>query len=925
MAGSRLSHAASVAERKNELQLNRQHSGCTRAFWLCFGFCLSLGLSSLFCGLDLGLGWGRPAIAWAANSGYELELAIDLRSSDLTLSTPATVTMQLAAEELDAGSCLYFSLLDPLALRIQNLLALGGHSVREQAARQEAAVQDLSSPYLEALSPSLYRVKTKPPAGRLALSYGWQLPGWKDRQSDTRLLTAFYPQLLPRCPAAGEEPMFAPEGPKNFRVQIRHPADWSVLAQGQAKQQTWTYSGRQFSAVLYRRGQVKESQVGSGRLFILSASASFQELEHPAAKAMQLFTELSGMPPEKDLIVVETDDFEPFNVPGLIALNRPQQKFMKMLQEEYLHWNVWQLGRALAEQWFGLGIKAASLDDYWLVQGFADDLLLQYVESERLLGNLFIGKRGEEAYLQLRFRQAQDLQAAILSMNDPSNALVDAGGRSRPLSGLSSRFNFIRHSLALRYLRWYLHEPAYSDWLKRLTRSFQAESLSPEAVLETLEPVRAGAAKGLLAFWQNDSWPDLAVGSVGPNPDGPGTKIEIQQLSPLRVAFDVSIKTRLGVRYTQELSGPGDTLSFVVEQDPADIVDIEIDPHRILYDMDRYNNTDRWTQFTLFPGGARTLRDDAYTVLWVPLASKLPGQSLSLQLSWQVLRYVGSSLSGGLYYYPEDGSFGIKAAYRKNLPDLAMNLNFSVNENAGGSVPGERTWDLRLQRAPLFNGLESWVLDASLRARQKMGRPADNHLSSALGLSYKADKLAACGHDLETDVEMSTWVPRGDFEYTRSSGIFRAGCEVPGFELKLRGFLGVLKSRGEVPGGVLFSPQDLSEARVRLDKPKLAATARARTFNLDVAVPARLPLPESGFVLPRRSVFRVFSDWGEFEQARSSVHVAGIGYGLPFGGDVVGKSSITFLQFALYSVLYRRIDQAVDSKPGFLFDLSGDL
>lgn len=871
----------------------------------------------------------REAAGTGRAEGARYRLSVTLQESDLALVTPATVTAQLSAPELVEGSCLYFSLLDPLAARAQTLLAWGGSSVRDQAARQVAEVGGLSSPYLEPLQPFLYRVRSRPPEGQLNLSYELLLPGWKDRSSETRLLAQFYPQLLARCPRAGEEAMFFPERQATFQVTLNYPSSWSVLAQGAREAESWTYQGRQFSAVLYKRGTVKELSLKQGRLHILSSSSAFQDLDQPAAKAIELFSTLSGLSQENDLIVVETDDFESFNVPGLIALNRPQQKFMQLLQEEYLHWNVWQLGRALAEQWFGLAIKPASLDDYWLVQGFVDDFLLQFVESERLLGNLFVGSKGEEAYLQLRFRQAQDLQAAFLSLRYPNSALVSDSLLSRPLNGSSSPFNFVRHSQALRYLRWYLREPNYSHWLKHVVQRFQNEGLSPQALLESLKgeltAERPRAAQDLQNFWQSDTWPDIAVGEVRSHPEKGGATIEIQQLSPLKVAFDVTVKTKSGVRYTQEMRGDEPTLTLHIPHDAREIKDIEIDPQRVLFDRDRFNNTDRWPQFTLFPGGARTLRDDAYTVLWMPLASKLPGQSLSLQLAWQIERYIGSSIGGSIYYFPDKGTFGLRASYRKNLPDLALNSIFSVVENDGSLDPGERNWDLKLQRSPLSSSLKFWSADARFRFHQAVGRAEDNHTTAALGIMFQTNKHETCQHDLRLEHERSTWVPKGDFEFGRSFAMLRAGCDLPWLQFRLRNFLGAVQAEGPVPGSVQFQPQNINEARLRLDKPKLPAVSRVQVTNFDLSLPARLPLPDSGFVLPRRSVFKVYSDWGFLRQPDSRVHVAGVGYSLPFGGDVVGTSSITFLQFSLYSVLYRRIGDSVDTKAGFLFDFSGDL
>jgi hypothetical protein len=69
----------------------------------------------------------------------------------------------------------------------------------------------------------------------------------------------------------------------------------------------------------------------------------------------------------------------------------------------------------------------------------------------------------------------------------------------------------------------------------------------------------------------------------------------------------------------------------------------------------------------------------------------------------------------------------------------------------------------------------------------------------------------------------------------------------------------------------------------------------------------------------------VFSDWGVLRDPDRDVQASGVGFVLPFGGDVMGKASVTLLQFSLYSVLYRRIGSEIQRDPGFIFDFTGDL
>jgi hypothetical protein len=385
------------------------------------------------------------------------------------------------------------------------------------------------------------------------------------------------------------------------------------------------------------------------------------------------------------------------------------------------------------------------------------------------------------------------------------------------------------------------------------------------------------------------------------------------------------LQTKDGQRIVRHVQ-PKDVERPIVFSVPYASVDhVNIDPDRSIFDSDRYNNSSQWTDLNFFPGTARTLADDAYTIVWVPFLQKLPGNELSLQLGWQLFRYVGTGLTGLLVHQPATGKTGFRLQWDTNKPEHSLKLHLRISQDDDRTLPGERETSLTVSRRPLIKGVPWLDIYTRQRLKQTLGNPDESHLASSLGFWITGEKRRTCGWRLLGDHAVSSWVPSGDFNYQRSVGLLKANCEVPGLQWQGQFFTGVSKREGIVPRGGLFQSQDVEEARLRLDHPRLPLVGRLQTWSTDLATPLRLPLPANFLVLPRRSLFKVFADGGRLMEPDHRVLLSGAGLVLPIGGDVVGKQPITFLEFNLLAVLYRKIDDTVDTKPGLLFDFGGQL
>jgi hypothetical protein len=866
-----------------------------------------------------------PALA-LESAVVSYRIHINIQESDLHYESEAGVRMTIEDSELKPGACLYVPLEDPVFRRAAELHSLTGHSMRDQASRVDAALQWEKPELLEEVRPGYWRVPALEQKGVLKLGYKLRIPGWKDRPDRPRILSDFYPRVLTHCPELGPEEF--PELPtaSRFEVTMQIPNGWSQLNPGYGTDAAVQYRGRDFYVVLYRSGQVHETEIDGLRLRFLAQSEKFLKLQRPVKTILREHYGVIGRWPTEDLLLIESEEYEPISVAGLVLINRPQQALMRSLQEDWLNWKIWQLNKVLAEQWFGYLVKVGRLQDTWLTQSLSESLGLLFLKDSEQYGNLFASDDENDAWFLLNFTQTQDILAATLSLMQSHNALVDENQRSMDDMLQRPPYSFVRGSQALRVLLKEIGRKEFSRFLREIVGQAVERPLTPAHVLnllrskfpETLSPL-------LLSYWQSDVWPDAKLDGIDRADDGKATAVRVSFTNELAVPVDVVLQTKDGQRIVRHVQ-PKDVERPIVFSVPYASVDhVNIDPDRSIFDSDRYNNSSQWTDLNFFPGTARTLADDAYTIVWVPFLQKLPGNELSLQLGWQLFRYVGTGLTGLLVHQPATGKTGFRLQWDTNKPEHSLKLHLRVSQDDDRTLPGERETSLTVSRRPLFKGVPWLDIYTRQRLKQTLGNPDESHLASSLGFWITGEKRRTCGWRLLGDHAVSSWVPSGDFNYQRSVGLLKANCEVPGLQWHGQVFTGVSKREGIVPRGGLFQSQDVEEARLRLDHPRLPLVGRLQTWSTDLATPLRLPLPANFLVLPRRSLFKVFADGGRLMEPDHRVLLSGAGLVLPIGGDVVGKQPITFLEFNLLAVLYRKIDDTVDTKPGLLFDFGGQL
>ena len=123
----------------------------------------------------------------------------------------------------------------------------------------------------------------------------------------------------------------------------------------------------------------------------------------------------------------------------------------------------------------------------------------------------------------------------------------------------------------------------------------------------------------------------------------------------------------------------------------------------------------------------------------------------------------------------------------------------------------------------------------------------------------------------------------------------------------------------------LFSPQSITEARVRIDAPTLEAVPDIWSLGLDFEIPVHLPVSSLLFVLPKKSSLRFFYDKARSNSLDRDFSDYGLGLRLPLGGDVVGKRSLAIGSLSILAVLAREYDDVKNNDVGLLIDFVGKL
>ncbi len=793
-------------------------------------------------------------------------------------------------------------------------------------------------------TPSIVRLQV--PSGwsaadEIVLRFDAQVPRLPSSDEEHWFYDGFLPQLQGSCQPEGLDPAYYRTSLTAHVVgKVRVPTGWEYVGPGaidvegsvdvDIKARTYAFAlGKHY---LHRKFNVADTQVD-----VAYHSAGFDEIADTVARTVPIFSSMFGPYPYKSLAIVETTEVQRHGLPGIIAINRPAQAAFSHVQRDWLNWQHWIVALQIARQWFGGAIIAPTPDDDWLVTGMVEFATLEALSHHPTRFNLFNADSGGFRLLSFDYLQISEISAATLRRFAPFATLTDASFVTRDQAQQQHPFLFSKQAFALRQLKSFAGEPAFFGFLRSLTAHYLNGTLSPKEFHTFLSrlpspfspQLRRDLGTFLARWWTSEGWPDFALDDLRTEslPEGRWlSQVAVSQEGAVDFPPMVGVEDESHrVHYTRAEAGKTPDAAhwlanIVTPYKPMKAV---VDPGHEAFDSNRFNNSSSGAGLQFFPGSAETLRDDAYTVVWLPYAFRRPGEPFSIGLQGALFRYIQGGAYAKVEVAPADklGSVQIKQNFQ--YPSVAMSSEFLFDQN----YDNDRLAEVAVQRSPLFAGNPQISLAVKGRHRERTGEPLSSHETVALSTSMKPrGRSRYCGYSLSAEIEHAPEALAHGFWYERKLGVVAGDCNLTArTNLAIRVFSGALYGQGEVPDAVLFKPTDLQEARLRMDQRGLARDKKLTVVGTDLMLPFYIPLPGDTMILARQMRWRLFYDYGRAYDERIDYRSAGWGFLLPFGGDLAGAGSLALTRLTVLAIAYTKVDGEVSRHPSIVFDVTGEL
>lgn len=791
--------------------------------------------------------------------------------------------------------------------------------------------------------PAMVEVETPAdfkPEDEIVLSFEARVPRLPSSNADDWFYDGFLPQLMPKCLPDGLDPAYyRPSLAAQVSGRVRFPTSWEYQGPGTKLADNAVavdLRARTYAFSLGRKFEHKSFKVGTTNVDIAYFTPGYETLAETVAGTLPVFEAMFGPYPHQSLAIVETYELQRHGLPGIIAVNKPAQAVFGTAQKDWLNWLHWITTFQLARQWFGGAVIAPSPDLDWLITGTTEFATAEALA--RLPGryDLFNFATDGRPLLSFDYLQVGEFSAATLRRYAPFAVLTDADHVTVTPWNDQHALLFSKHAIALRQLKNFAGEAPFYGFLRNFTAQSVGGLVTPQDFVAFLgrmpspfsPQVRRDLRGFLDSWWQKDGWPDFAVKEMKAEPMPGGRYLTIVTATqegaidfPPIVGLEDEAGNRRRVRAERAKDDPTVwRAEFVTTSPPEEAI---VDPSHEAFDADRFNNSTRWPGVNFFPGGANTLRDDAYTIAWFPYAFRRPGEPFSLGVGSALFRYI----QGGAYARIEgapatrQGAVEVKETFQ--LPNVALDTDVTFDQN----YDNDRTLELSALRAPLFAGDPFLGIALKGRHRQRVGEPDSRHETVAVALNMKpVGRSRACGYSLGYEIEKAPEQWADGFAYERKFGTATGDCFLTQrITLGLRVFAGSLYAEGEVPDAAKFKPTNLREARLILDQPGLTRSKKLTTAGVDLLLPFHLPLPSDTLILSRQMRWRLFYNFGHSFDLDLEYRSAGLGPLLPFGGDVAGAGSLAVTRLSLLVIAYSRVGNEDRGKPSVVFDFTGDL
>ncbi|NRA66321.1 MAG: hypothetical protein HRU19_17680 [Pseudobacteriovorax sp.] len=780
---------------------------------------------------------------------------------------------------------------------------------------------EASVPHTE-LSSSILKLKAD--TDPLKLEFAFELPKWSKEAKRQYLFHRFYPQIMSQCPEAEKTSIPTKLDLVDFLIDLRLPATWDLTTPMNVKQGRLTQRSRFATFNLTKGYRIEEMKVGDIPVTFVANSPTFDRYQEYFKQFYLRTKELLGPLPFQKMIVLESEELEKSSIPGVITINSPKQVGLDKIQTEYLNWSLWQLAFFTAQQWIGTTLWKSNPNEDWFFRGLTD-LIAGVILSERpRISNIF-AYSGDKPWLELRYNQGIDLLASFQYLINPDvRILNDSFEVYKPIQDQGD-FDYVRHLLLMRFLNWYLEE-TFIFQIREFYKTNQFKVVTYLDFYQYMIKVNPALSENLEYYfslwWSKDDWPDFELESVQYLKSEKGIytiRADVNQPDDFLLPFDFHVVFKDGSTWKKRFARDTKEIRQTFRKEPDYV---EINPGREIFDRDRFNNSDEFGGLYFWPGNAERIYDDAYVFVWLPFIGKLPGESLSLMLGLQLFRYVNSGANIVISYVPGESRTGYNATYSTKVDWLKANLDLSAVENYGAGLKNQRIVSGLLYRPFNWNiGVEGRY-GLSLRNRSDLLLKEDHSTYGSIA-EFSNSGISPCSRRVQLSVEKT--FPNNSTEYLRNFASAIVSCQYKSFFTTVGGFVGKVVQETGISTVSLFSPQSITEARVRIDAPTLEAVPDIWSLGLDFEIPVHLPVSSLLFVLPKKSSLRFFYDKARSNSLDRDFSDYGLGLRLPLGGDVVGKRSLAIGSLSILAVLAREYDDVKNNDVGLLIDFVGKL
>lgn len=721
----------------------------------------------------------------------------------------------------------------------------------------------------------------------------------------------------------------------DYSGKIEIPPHWQFAGSGQLRSSNIidiSANGRGLAFALSRGMKRYATKSQNLPIEVVYSSDYFPGIADTIITTLPIIESMIGPYPFRMVTIVESDELQRSSIPELIAVNKPGQAFANKIQRDWLNWMHWTAVTQLIRQWYGASINTSE-EDEWLISGIVEFLALEVLQQIPARFNLFKSGEDGERLISLDYLQMSEFTAASLRRLSPFTVLTDGERKSLDTSTRQHGLSYIRHAFAMRQIKHNVGAREFFSFMRAITAAFMNEQITPGQFFDFTQKLpspfsptkREEIAASLMSWWTDFGWPDFSIVDFEvSNRNGRyESSVIVEQEGSIDFPPIIAVTDDDGGTEQTRAEGTAEgkwRAAFSTQFKPKKAL---VDPTHETFDANRFNNKTGFSGVEFFPGPGKTIHDDKYTVIWLPYGYRLPGEPATIGIGSAVFKYLQSGLLARIEYAPatEQAAYQIRQLYA--LSDWALRGELSMSY----SFDRDRLIELTTVRSPIIP-TRTVNISSQIKARYKdhPGEPDLAHHTFAADLTAKPKGTnLPYYYNVAIDGEISPEQGRG-FSYKRYFSLLRGSLEIAErVDFGLRLFRGRTDYKGQAPQTALFKPNEVKEANLKVDIQGLERSADLVSIEASVSLPFFLPLPRDSLILTRQMQWRIYYDWGEAYDLDQEYHSRGVGIMMPMGGDISGVGSLAVTRFTFLAILNSAAGSKERKKPGFVFDISGQL